>query len=143
MQWGRKDSLSWFIFTHCLRHFSEYGITVDLVPLFLSLLQIAAHGKNFCTSAKNAFMLIMRNIVRWDNLGFGCALLSLSLHCPKSKLSTSLFSIHLCLSLWLSLFSLSLSLSWKWYLNSFPLVLMQLHFIFHSIQENISNTSQF
>ncbi|XP_061169653.1 choline transporter-like protein 2 isoform X2 [Saccostrea echinata] len=25
---------------------------------------IAAHGKNFCTSAKNAFMLIMRNIVR-------------------------------------------------------------------------------
>lgn len=27
-------------------------------------IQIAAHGKNFCTSAKNAFMLILRNIVR-------------------------------------------------------------------------------
>ncbi|CAG2231422.1 SLC44A2_4_5 [Mytilus edulis] len=27
-------------------------------------IMIAAHGKNFCTSAKNAFMLIMRNCVR-------------------------------------------------------------------------------
>lgn len=27
-------------------------------------IMIAAHGKNFCTSAKNAFMLIMRNVVR-------------------------------------------------------------------------------
>ena len=28
------------------------------------LLQIAVYGKNFCVSAKNAFFLIMRNIVR-------------------------------------------------------------------------------
>ncbi|VDI02564.1 solute carrier family 44 (choline transporter-like protein), member 2/4/5 [Mytilus galloprovincialis] len=27
-------------------------------------IMIAAHGKNFCTSAKNVFMLILRNIVR-------------------------------------------------------------------------------
>lgn len=27
-------------------------------------IQIAVYGKNFCVSAKNAFMLIMRNIVR-------------------------------------------------------------------------------
>lgn len=27
-------------------------------------LQIAIYGKNFCVSAKNAFMLLMRNIVR-------------------------------------------------------------------------------
>ena len=29
-----------------------------------SSLQIAVYGKNFCTSAKNAFFLILRNIVR-------------------------------------------------------------------------------
>ena len=28
------------------------------------LFQIAVYGKNFCVSAKNAFFLIMRNIVR-------------------------------------------------------------------------------
>jgi len=27
-------------------------------------IMIAVHGKNFCTSAKNAFFLLMRNIVR-------------------------------------------------------------------------------
>ncbi|CAC5373360.1 SLC44A2_4_5 [Mytilus coruscus] len=34
-------------------------------------IMIAAHGKNFCTSAKNAFMLIMRNCVR-----IGCHLVN-------------------------------------------------------------------
>lgn len=29
------------------------------------ILQTAVYGKNFCTSAKNAFFLIMRNIVRY------------------------------------------------------------------------------
>ena len=30
----------------------------------MTLLQIALYGKNFCTSAKNAFSLILRNVVR-------------------------------------------------------------------------------
>ena len=28
------------------------------------LIQIAVHGKNFCVSAKDAFFLLMRNILR-------------------------------------------------------------------------------
>jgi hypothetical protein len=34
----------------------------DLIPP--SPLQIAIYGTNFCTSARNAFFLLMRNIIR-------------------------------------------------------------------------------
>lgn len=33
--------------------------------------QVAIHGQNFCTSARDAFLLLMRNIVRWDYLKVG------------------------------------------------------------------------
>lgn len=32
---------------------------------FFFLCQIAIYGKNFCVSAKNAFLLLMRNIIRF------------------------------------------------------------------------------
>ena len=37
--------------------------TLDVAYMNFSL-QIAIRGKNFCFSAKDAFMLIMRNLVR-------------------------------------------------------------------------------
>lgn len=34
--------------------------------LFVVFLQIAIYGKSFCPSARDAFFLLMRNIIRWD-----------------------------------------------------------------------------
>ena len=35
-----------------------------MLYFLFSILQIAVYGKNFCTSAKRAFFLILRNVVR-------------------------------------------------------------------------------
>lgn len=45
--------------------------TTPFLSLFhpVSPPQIAIYGTNFCTSARNAFFLLMRNIIRWGNLG--------------------------------------------------------------------------
>lgn len=43
---------------------SNKNIETNLIWVFL--LQIAVYGKNFCTSAKDAFFLILRNIVRYS-----------------------------------------------------------------------------
>ena len=39
-------------------------IRMKRVSIFSFYFQIAIYGKNFCMSAKDAFMLIMRNVVR-------------------------------------------------------------------------------
>lgn len=46
-------------------HHSEAPRAADAGLNFgLFLFQIAIYGKNFCVSAKNAFMLLMRNVIR-------------------------------------------------------------------------------
>ena len=46
-----------------LPSYYQYSST-EAKQVFFIYSQIAIHGKNFCFSAKDAFMLIMRNIVR-------------------------------------------------------------------------------
>jgi hypothetical protein len=47
-------------------HYANLKLTIVKENNLLKLvyLQIAIYGKNFCASAKDAFFLIMRNVVR-------------------------------------------------------------------------------
>ena len=49
------------LYKFCISHYTLRYITVYVLCI---LLQIAIHGKNFCASAKDAFFLLLRNIVR-------------------------------------------------------------------------------
>ena len=73
---AQKIALSWFRFYPFYLRIA-YVLLCCMVSLittfsfaFLSIIftfffQIAVYGKNFCTSAKNAFFLLMRNILRY------------------------------------------------------------------------------
>ena len=43
----------------------EHHLSLEHINDIHEIFQCAIYGKNFCVSAKNAFMLIMRNIVRY------------------------------------------------------------------------------
>ena len=52
-----QDSISFYTWITC-------NLAQCVITLLLSHQQIAIYGKNFCTSSKDAFFLLMRNIIR-------------------------------------------------------------------------------
>lgn len=64
-----KTLTSWQVFVFVVYFKQSDYLLVYLVIIFAHF-QIAVYGKNFCASAKNAFLLLMRNIVRWGVLHY-------------------------------------------------------------------------
>lgn len=48
-----------------LHNLSSISLESENHCFFLFFCQIAIYGKNFCVSAKNAFQLLMRNVIRF------------------------------------------------------------------------------
>ena len=53
--------------THTFLFKGWENVLFELGRVTANAIQIAVYGENFCRSAKNAFFLLMRNIVRWDD----------------------------------------------------------------------------
>ena len=54
---------NYFVLVDLLCNFQKVTSTMKFSHISFTF-QIAIYGKNFCASAKDAFMLIMRNVVR-------------------------------------------------------------------------------
>lgn len=48
-----------------LHNLSSISLESENHSVFFLFCQIAIYGKNFCVSAKNAFQLLMRNVIRF------------------------------------------------------------------------------